>query len=427
MAFFLDSETTDAAAQVAIVQGWDSNVWQTADNPPKRHPALFTSLEGSVGLVGRGRKVGEGEDLRLFGRFVNYEPYGSSSFESRTGRGGLAYRTSTKLDRLTTFTTTWLGSVGSLFASRGTDGDQAIVDPISSRRTVWNASVGLGFAIEASRADTFEVGMSADGSGTLSETTATGETFRRGLDFVTGRSRFSLTHRFDPRTSWLNTLTFERFHSAYVLPGGNPNAAGAGSIDGAVAVATTGVARALDRRTALTVSAGVSAAVPDFDQGPTVLPIGNATLVHTREQFSWSWLVGFQYGLLQPRIGPGASANTLFQVVGRPIEGRARDTFQIVGELSGQYTGIDIGPNDGSRVVTGGASVMLRFALARSIGLLVGYDLRASRLTTPGAAVDAPWNVRHLAFVGLSFAWTSVGDLPAMTTLARPAAAAFTP
>jgi len=427
MALFFSPEITDVAAQAAVVQGVDSNVFQTAGTPPTRHPALYTSLEASLGLIGRGRIDGEGEDLRMFGRFMNYEPLGPS-FESRALRGGLSYRTVSRLDRRTTVLTSWLGSIGSLQAARGTDGDAVGIDPVSTRRTVWNGAGAVTFAFQLSARNTLQVLTGIDLMGTIAETVpGTDEVRRRGIDYLTNRSRFSLQHRLDPRTTLEGALMLERFHVAYVLGAGSPSGTSFESIDGGAATATLGLSRALTLRTSANLGAGVAYVIPRFGDEASVLPVGAAGLIHAREAFSASMLAGFQYGLAQPRVGPGASATLTLLVVGRPLGGRARNAFEIVGEAGGQQTGITVGPNDGASVTSGGGAVMLRWGIGGGFGVLVGYDFRATHLVPAPPAEAPPWYVRHLGYIGLSYAWGSTSAVSAMPTLARPMPAAFIP
>lgn len=416
--------TSDLAAQVAIVQGADSNVYQTGD-PPTRHPALFTSLEGTLGYRYFGRVPGDVSDLRVFGRAVNYEPIGPD-FESRTGRVGLSWLGSSRLDPRTTVQTNVLGTIGSLQAARGTDAALGTIDPVSTRRSIWATTAASTFIVETSRPTTIRLLGGASLGGTLQETLPDSST-RRGLDYVAVRSRLSSTYRWDRYTMFESALLVERLRTEYVLPGGSPTAAESGPIDGGFAMATFGVYRSLSTATSALAVGGVTVAVPRFfRESATVLPVGSLGLVHVKETWTASALATFQYGLAQPRLGPGPSATATFLLLGRPFGGSLRDSVDLLGELTAQQTGISVGPNDGSSATTAGGSITLRAILGAGFGVLLGYDFRASRFVAAGVAPDSPWYTRHMGFVGLSYAWGS-GTLSAIPTLARPVVAPFAP
>lgn len=415
--------TTDVATQVAVVQGVDSNVFQTGE-PPKRHPALFTSLEASLGYRQFGRAAGDSSDLRVFGRAVNYEPIGPD-FESRTGRLGVSWLGSSRIDPRTTLSTILLGTVGSLQSARGSDAALGAVDPVSTRRSIWAASGSSTLAFESTRATTVRVLGGVDVGGTIREFLPDGST-RRGLDFIIVRSRLAATHRLDRFTTLEPALLVERLHSQYVLGGGQPLGAESGSIDGGAATATFGVTRAFSTETSGFAAAGLTLAYPRFHQLPTVLPVGSLGLAHIRETWSLTTMATLQYGLAQPRLGPGSSATATAILVGRPFGGSLRDSVDVIAELSAQRTGVSIGPNDGASATVGGGSLTARLLLGSGFGLLLGYDLRASRVVGAGTTLDSPWYVRHMGFVGLSYAWGS-GTLSAIPTLARPAVAPFAP
>lgn len=415
--------TTDVAAQVAVVQGVDSNVFQTGD-PPTRHPALFTSLEASLGYRRFGRAVGDSGDLRVFGRAVNYEPIGPD-FESRTGRLGFSWLGASRIDPRTTLLTTLLGTVGSLQSARGSDAALGAVDPVSTRRSIWTTSGSSTLVFESTRATTLRVLGGVDVGGTIREFLPDGST-RRGLDFIIVRSRLAATHRWDRFTTLEPALLVERLHSEYVLGGGRPLGAESGSIDGGSATATFGVTRAFSAETSGFAAAGLTLAYPRFHQLPIVFPVGWLGVAHVKETWSFTTLGTVQYGLAQPRLGPGVSATVSAILVGRPFGGSLRDSVDVIAELSAQRTGISIGPNDGASATVGGGSLTARLLLGSGFGLLLGYDLRASRVLGPGTTLDSPWYVRHMGFVGLSYAWGS-GTLSAIPTLARPVVAPFTP
>lgn len=426
MALLLPAGNTDVAGQVAIVQGVDSNVFQSQDanGAITRYPAAFTSLEGSLAVSHAGRVSGDTSDLRLFGRFLNYEPLGPT-FESRAARGGLSYQGASRLDRRTALVVTLLGSVGSLNADRGSDLATNVIDPVSTRRNVWLGAGALSFIAELSPVTTFRALAGLDASGTINETVpATGESLHRGLDYLVGRSRLSLVHRIDVRTSVEGALLVERMHTAYVLAGANPAAPSAGPLDGAAATATFGVSRALGRQTLGNAALGVAFAIPQFGEKASALPVASAGLIRAEDRWSLSALASLQYALAQPRVGPGPSASFSLVLIGKPIA--SRDLFDVIAEASGQRTGISTSVNDGSTTTSGGGSITLRWGITRAIGFLVGYDFRVAHFEGSASLGSSPWYVRHLGFVGLSFGWLGSGALSTLPTLARPAVMPFT-
>ncbi len=417
--------TTDLAGQVAIAQGVDSNVFQTtgADGSRLRHPAAFTSLESSAVFAIRGRE--DSSDVRLFARALQYEPLGPD-FESRAARGGLSYRGSTRLDRRTTFITTLLGSVGSLQAARGTDAAASVIDPVSTRRSTWNVSGSETFSIETSRRTTVRILSGLDLVGTILETAPAGAARGRGLDLLVLRGRISALTRVDTRTFVESALLAERLHSGYTLARGDPASPSLGSIDGAAATATVSVARLVSRSTTALGTLGLTFAIPQFRQRSAIFPVASLGLVRIEDAWTFSALASIFYGLSQPRVGPGPTATVAAVFLGKPLSGPSRNLLDLIAEVGGQRTLAWVGANDGSSVTTGGGSLTARLALGRSVGLLVGYDGRATRFSPAGDAASVTY-VRHLGFIGLSYAWSGLSGLSPLPTLVRPMPSPFSP
>lgn len=417
--------TTDLAGQIAISQGVDSNVFQTtkANGEPLRHPAAFTALEGSAAFGRWGRE--STSDVRLFARALQYEPLGPY-FESRAARGGLSYRGTTRIDRRTTIVTTLLGSVGSLQAARGTDAAFVAIDPVSTRRNTWNLSGSETFSVETSRATVVSVLSGLDFMGTISETVPSGATRSRGLDLVILRGRIAALTRIDARTFLESALLVERLHSGYTLAAGDPAGPSLGPIDGAAATATASVARLITRSTTAFGTAGVTFALPQLGERGAILPVGSVGVVRIEDAWTFSALASMQYGLAQPRIGPGPTATMALLFIGKPLAGPSRNLLDVVAEVSGQRTIAWIGVNDGSSVTTFGGSLTARLALARTLGMLIGYDGRATRFAAADDSAPVMY-VRHLGFIGLSYAWSGLAGLSSLPTLARPMASPFSP
>jgi hypothetical protein len=411
---------TDVAGQIAIVQGVDSNVFQTGGSggaPLTRHPAAFTSLEASLVVVSFGEVPGDGGDVRVFGRALQYEPLGES-FESRAARAGLALNRSARLDRRTTLLSSLAFSAGSLQAARGTDAGLDAIDPISTRRSTWDVSGSETFVMETSPLTTVRTLVGGQVGGTISETLPGGDA-RHGVDFLLARTRVSASHRLSRLTAFETALLVERARSVYVLPlvGRSESA-----LDSAAITATVGLTHLLSRTTTGSLGVGAAYALPQIGETGSAVPVASAGLVHVEDAWSASALASFGYAVARARIGSGPSATGTLLFIGKPL--RTRTPFDVVAEASGERTGIVRGANDGTSVSTVGGSMTLRWGFAGSFGLLAGYDFRASRAS--GLAVGTPWYVRHLGFVGLSVAFSG-GALPLVPTLARPAVTPFTP
>jgi hypothetical protein len=422
MALPLSPGTTDVAGQVAILQGADSNVFQTRDESGAtiRHPSLFTSLEGSFGRVYFGAKPGESSSVRAFGRLIYYEPL-ASDFDRRAARGGLGYRSAVRLDRRTMLVSSLVGSVGSLQAERGTDGTPATIDPVSTRRSAWNAIGTMSFDFEVSRRTTVSVMSGLALAGTIAENVPGQGTVHRGLDALALSGGTAMRHQLDRRNFLLGTVLIQRTHTGYTLRGGDPRSTSLESIDGADALATVGLGRLLSPRTTVTGVLGGAVAVPRFGDPVRVLPLATAELAHAEPSWTTTARVSLHYDIAQPRLGPGTSTTVALGLIGRPDWG-PRNGVEILAFAYGTRTNVIAGPNENASVFSGSGSLAVRLALSGSLGLFVQYDIRSSRVFGGGDA-QREWYVRHLGFVGLAYAWGGSGAMILTPTAALGAEA----
>jgi hypothetical protein len=404
--------------QVSVIGGWDSTPIPGASSSSG---AAFTGVEafGSLRLRERGDDTHE---AKVIGRaFV----YPTLSEAGANARASFSWASAVRIHARARFTFSLLSSIGATRAARGTDGTPTPYDAISSQRTDGATRATVGFLHELSPTLRFNETISFGLGATISDRlVGAGVARSPGVDFLSTGVSGALAQRTSERTTWEYSLGLERTRLLYVIDAtsGTPRASGA--LDLASATTAVRVGFLVGPSTTTWLRGGATLATtmpstpsPDSAAGMRAVPTVAIGLTHRTEASTIGAQAGFEYSLVDPRLGPGAGATVRVNWLGRPS--RSVRDVEIMLATDGARTVLLGGPNEGGAFVSFNGSAQLRVALAPWIGAVGGVELRYSRLD--GGTVFS----REVVFLGLSSAWWSDVRAPSLATLAAPVQPGF--
>ncbi len=408
-------------AQATAIQGWDSGAYQQqkVDGSVDRRGAPFTGIDGAAFLEVTGRLPSERNAVRLLGRIAQYTPF-DASFSRRDALVGLSWINVTRIGVRTRLTTSSYNTIGTVQALRGTDGAPVTIDPFSVRRTAWSSNDSLTFGHDIDRTWVYTHAVGLGLTGTLKEEVpgVVGSPYR-GVDGIVAWTSLGLALQASVRTTYTARLRFERGHVFYLLDRFSPTPRNVGPLDAASATATIGVGHRLSRELLGRLEAGATVANARIGDAPlTVYPAVLSTLTHTTRAWSTYGITGLAFSMGDPRIGPGVVANAGLTTAGAPFPERVGGLV-LIASADVSRTSVVAGPSSGSTTTSVGGSFAARYAFTRWLGGSLGYDARHSSFDGP--APLAPF-VRHLVYLGVSFAWVSEGRAAPLPTLAIPPA-----
>lgn len=404
--------------QVTLVGGWDST--PIPGSSPSAG-AGFTGVEAFGNL--RVRERGEdSHEAKVIGRaFV----YPGLSEAGANARASLLWTSRVRIDARARFTFSLISSIGATRAARGTDGTPTPYDALSSQRTDGATRATVAFVHELTPtlrfSETIGFGLGATISDRL---VGTGLARSPGIDFLASDVGGALTQRASARSTWEYSLGLSRARLLNVLDATSATPQPAGSLDLASAAATVrfgylvGVTTTAWARVGATLATTMpSTPSPDAASGLRTVPTLAVGISHRTDASTFGAQTGFEYALVDPRLGPGAGASVRVSWLGQPI--RSVRGLEIMLTADGSRTAILGGPNQGGAFVSFNGSAQLRGALSSWIGAVAGVELRYSRLD---GGNDFS---REVVFIGLSSAWWSDVRAPSLSTLTAPAQPGF--
>jgi hypothetical protein len=404
--------------QLTLVGGWDST--PIPGGSPSAG-AAFTGVEAYGNL--RVRERGEdSHEAKVIGRAFVYPGLPEAGANARAS---LLWTSRVRIHARARFTFSLASSIGATRDARGTDGTPTPYDAISSQRTDGTTRATLGFVHELTPSLRFSETIGFGLGATISERlVGTGLARSPGLDFLTTDVGGALSHRVSARSTWEYSLRFDRARLLDVIDATGATLQPAGSLDLASAAAAVRFGYLVGVTTTAWASVGAtlattmpSAPSPDAASGVSAVPTLAIGLSHRTEASTFGAQTGFEYSLVDPRLGPGAGASVRVSWLGQPI--RSVRGLEIMLTADGSRTAILGGPNEGGAFVSFNGSAQLRGALSSWLGVVGGAELRYSRLD--GGSVFS----REVVFLGLSSAWWSDVRSPSLATLTAPAQPGF--
>jgi hypothetical protein len=416
---------TDYRAQIALVEGYNSNVVQTQDvigGPVKRHPSPFTGIDAS-GTLRTWSSPTDEHDLRLQLRGQHYTPLEHYS-QPDDGSVNLAWAGQFTLAKRTILTGRALGTVSTLNSSRLSDGPLFQVDPTSLQRSYTLTVARLALIHEIAPRWRYVQGADVEFSTTLHDApiaVAEGSPINhRGLDYVQPGIDSALFHDIDERNIVSGKVRYAPVYNAFLLDYSRnpPQPLGKatthlGDIEASLTHAFSERLRSLT-----TLGTIVSGAPPlDPDRRPIVSPMVSEEIVYSKQYWFTTLNASYSYGTTNPRLGFGPAVGAGFTMEGTPFPSGALRHLDLI--VNGILTRAAFrqGPSSLSRLSLVQSSAEIRYGLNTWLGLLGGYSVRYA---TFEGGDTFPSLLRHIVFLGLSGYWATDRTVPSLQTFVSP-------
>jgi len=426
MLFLPALPTTDVVTRAAVVEGYNTNTYQSQDDPNvpviRRHPSPFTGVEGAVELRLLGRDT-DHTSLIAGVRVNHYEPLQTQQ-QSDDGAFNASLVSHLTLGPRTTLSLTDSGSVTTFNAAHVTDGTIFAFDPTQTRSTYWLNDLNASIAHQLSPKLRLTQSIGATVSGTLKSAPiqlSSGQLVEhRGIDYVMPYVEADLNEDFTPRSSGDVMVLYQYAYQLFVVDFTQSPPRNIGPDRQAFLTGLVGYTRHFSPElSAVLRVGGVLASAPprDVDQRPVLSPAWLGELYYSRPFFDFVAAGGYTWGTINPRLGAGPSATGSLLAIGVPHHvGRWRD-LALIGSVQVSYSSLVIGAGQASGLGLYAAGVEVRYGVSRWLGLLGGYQVRYATFQTP--TFNPPF-LQQVFFVGLSGYWSTDRAQPAIVTFAPP-------
>lgn len=417
--------TTDTAANVAIVQGFNDNVSQArdADGNVDRHPATFTGLDGRGTLVLR-RRDDESHTFSLRARTQIYVPLERGAESPPNGTVLFLHNTSMGVGKFGSLSITTNASVTAITSARASDGTLLLtLDPTAQSTSVASASLLAGYTHTLSPrwSITERAGLAV--TDTLSAPpiqAANGVVLdRRGLDGILPSSLTSLNRELGKLDTGSITLAYNYTYSPYSLDiATSPPAIGGPQGIHQVVPGLRLVHTFSDRLTSTT-TVGMSITTPsrfEPDRSLNYFPVGSQQVALVGPRWTIRGLANLAYSAVNARLGLGPAVGFLGTIAGAPLSGGSFRRMYLVGTVQAQHQSVPAASGGTTALEVVGAGVEVRYGLNRWLGLYTGYDARLSSNFDPAAANF----FRQIVFIGLSGYFSTDGSIPPIESVQSP-------
>lgn len=417
--------TTDAAANVAVIEGVNDNVSQTRDANGNldRHPAEFTGLDGR-GTLRFTNRDSDVQTLTLRARTEAYVGLDQPNTVPPSGTLTLGYISGFTLTPRSNLALTANANLTTVTGARSTDATLPFtLDPAAISTSVASYSAFGTYSYTLSPRWSLAETAGATITTTLSSPglqLANGVVLdRTGLDGVVPSSTTTLSRELGPRDALLITFGYRYTYSPYSLSIGTnpPQIGGPESIH--QFVPSLGLSHQFSDTVSSTTSAGISVATPqafETDRRLIFFPVGSETLMVTGARWKVRALASVTYSSVSARLGAGPTYSLSGTIAGTPLEGRAYRSMYLIGTLGATRSTVPTATGDTAALAAVSAGAELRYGLTRWLGLYTGYDVRGTSSITPN---DPPY-IRQIFFIGLSGYFTTADDIPPIETQQSP-------
>jgi hypothetical protein len=417
----------DAIARVAVVQGYNTNTYQSQDDPQvpiiRRHPSPFTGVDGNVELRFLGRDA-DRTIINVDARANHYEPL-QSERQSDDGAFNALFSSRLTLGPRTTMTITDGGAITSFNAAHVTDGTIFAFDPTRQQSTYWLNDVDVGFVHQISPTwrltQSFGTTVSGTLQGAASESTSGTLVQHRGLDYVLPRAETDLNKDFTPRASGDLMLLYQYAWELFVLDYTQNPPRNIGPDKQAFLTGLVGWTyhETQEISTVLRVGGVLGSAPPrDVDQRALLSPAAMAEFYYVRPFFDLVAGGGYTWGTVNPRLGSGPTANGSLLAIGIPRHVGDWANLALVGRAQLSYSSLITGVGQSTRLGVVAAGAEARYGLNRWLGVIAGYEFRYATLDA-SAQYNPPF-LQHVVYVGLSGYFTNDRTVLPLTTFTAP-------
>jgi hypothetical protein len=418
----------DVVARAAVVQGYDSNTYQTQESPGAplvtRHPAPFTGVDASAELRFPGRDL-DLTTVRVGGRADHYEPIGGSAAPGDAPSGDGAVQglltSHLALDARTALALREAASLTSFNAVRATDGTVFAFDPTLLQSTYWTEDVEAAIVHELAPTWRLTTALGAVASGTVASQTAASRTAaasqteaaltgaavdHHGFDYVLPYAQADLAHDLTPRSRGDLSVLYQYAYQAFVLDLTRDPATNIGPDKTSFVTALAGYTYDVGPGLTTALHAGVvvaSAPPRTVDQRVVVSPSGAGGIAYHADAFDLVGAASFTWGTVTPRLGAGPTANASVVAVGVPSQVGAWQNFALVGTAQLSYSLLSTGADASSKLGIYAGGLEVRYALDRWLGVTAGYHVRYATFDAPppGDTTPSPF-FQQVVYVGLS-------------------------
>jgi hypothetical protein len=418
---------TDVISRVAVVEGYNTNTYQSQDDPNvpviRRHPSPFTGVDGNIEMRFLGRDT-DRVTLNLDARVNHYEPLEHED-QSDDGAFTGAFAMSRTIAPRTKLSLTDSGSVTSFNAAHVTDGTIFAFDPTQMRSTYWINDTTATVTHQMTPTLTLAQSMGATISGTLVSAPTqmpNGELVEhRGLDYVMPYIETDLTKALTARSSVDAMFLYQYSFQLFVLDFTQSPPRNIGPDKQAFLTLLGGWTYHFTPELSTVLRAGGvlgSAPARDPDQRAILAPAGEFDIYYSRPYFDVFATGGYTWGTINPRLGSGPTASAGFTAVGIPHPVGKWQDFALIGTGQFSYSELITGAAQSTRLGLYAVGIQARYGISRWLGVLGGYDLRYATFDTPG--VFNPPFLQQVFFFGLSGYFSNDRSVLPLTTFAAP-------
>jgi hypothetical protein len=423
------ADTTDYTARAAIVQGYNTNVYQAQDDPNvpiiSRHPSMYTGADGMVQMRLTGRP-GDIHDFRLGGRAQHYEPL-DGSYQSDDGSAYAAWVSRFATSPRTQFALGAGGTVTSVNSTHISDGTFFQIDPTVIRRTYFLTTTDGTVTYQISPVWRISQRFGLMTSGTIDAAgvqTPTGTVIvHRGLDYATPESETTLYRDFSERTTGDIRFLLRDTYTLYVLDLTQTPPANVGPQTFQIGTLQVSHTYRFSQELVNRLSVGGTIASPpqaDPNQSLVLSPSFLEQMYYTRTLWYLNFRASYDYGAVSPRLGTGPGYGATVTFVGIPYGHGHWRNLSLLASASATHADIVRGVGPNSKLDLAGASAQIRYATSTWLGVTAGYDFHYARLATGDAF--APSLIRNIFYVGLSGYWSTDPAAPPLTVFQVPTA-----
>ncbi len=418
---------TDVVTRVAVVQGYNTNTYQSQDDPDialiRRHPSPFTGIDADLELRLLGRDT-DRTTVNVDARANHYEPL-TAQYQSDDGAINASLSSHVTLGPRTTLTLADGGAVTSFNAAHVTDGTIFAFDPTQLRSTYWLNDLGVSVAHQLlpNWRLTQSLGMTISGTLQSAPTQLAGGPLieHRGVDYVMPYVETDLNRDFTPRSSGDLMVLYQYAVELFVLDYTQSPPRNIGPDKQAFLTSLAGwTYHETPELSTVVRGGGVLASAPprDPDQRAVLSPSGMAELYYVRPFFDLVAAAGYTWGTVNPRLGAGPTANGSLLAIGIPRHVGDWANFALVGRAQVSYSSLitGVGQSTGLGLCALGAEV--RYGASHWLGAVAGFDFRYATFDTPGQ-FNPPF-LQYVFFVGLSGYFANERSLLPLTTFTAP-------
>ena len=422
----IHADIVDYTARAAIVEGYNSNVYQDVDpnnvQYARRHPSLFTGIDGTVQMRVTG-KTDTVHDFRLGARVQHYELSSPNPIDD-DGSVFASISSKSPISKRWRVYGMSIGTITSANSSHISDGT-LLLDPTTSRRTYYLLLSDVGFYYDISPTTRWLQRAGLSMTGTFSAAP---------IDASAAAAQLAAPHAFDAVTPEVEAYIFkdhsDRLMSEFrarVKDTYTPQIidlrtlqpiSGASYLWGVTGSYGLQYKITPDLMNRTIVGASLSAAppIPGQPTTPILSPLLQDQLYYTTEFYYLAATAGYDYGSVNPRFGFGPTFTVGLNSYGQPYRIGKWRNFAVMANAALARSSVTTTGNNAQHIDFYDVGIQFRYGVNKWLGLTWGYDFRDAFIQGPGSVPV----LRHVAFFGLSGYWSTDPEAPPLTAFRPP-------